>query len=60
MFPNNNDFDRDFAKQRDNFDRNFKKAAAGIGIAWVVSAILSFAFLIALAWVAYHFISKVW
>ncbi len=65
MFPNDNNYGYDFNKgefnkRSEDFDRNFKKAAAGVGIAWVISALMSFAFLIALVYVAYHFISKVW
>ena len=59
MFPNN-DFDREFNKRSADFDRNFKTAATGFGIAWVFSALLSLALLAALVFVAYHFISKVW
>ena len=59
MFPNN-DFDRNFAKRTADFDRNFKRAATGFGIWWVFSAVLSLAVLGVLAYVAFHFIMKVW
>ena len=48
MFPNN------------DFDRNFKRAATGFGIWWVFSALASLAVLGVLAYVAFHFIMKVW
>lgn len=59
MFPQN-DFDRDFAKRKADFDRNFKRAATGFGIWWVFSGVLGLAVFGVLAYVAYHFISKVW
>lgn len=48
MFPNN------------DFDRNFKRAATGFGLWWLFSALLGLGVFAALAFVAWHFIAKVW
>lgn len=57
---NFNDFDRDFQARRDNFDRNFNRVATGAGIMGVVGFLVSLAVLGALAYVAHHFLMKVW
>lgn len=59
MFPQN-DFDRDFAKRTADNVRFLKRAATGFGIWWVFSALLGLAVFGVLAYVAFHFIMKVW
>lgn len=61
MFPNNNsNFDRDFAKRSADFDRNFNRAKTAFGIWWVFCGLLGLGAVAVLAFVAWHFIAKVW
>ena len=55
------DFDRTFNRDLfDNFDRDFdrtfNRAAKGIGIAWVIGAILTLAFWALVAWGIYELV----
>ena len=56
----NNEFNRDMDKRRAEFDRNFNHAKTAFGIWWVISALLGLGTLAVLAFVAHHFIAKVW
>lgn len=62
MFPNNdfNEFNRDMDKRRADFDRKMNRAGTGFGIWWVFSGLLGLVLTGVLAYVAFHFISKVW
>lgn len=43
-------YDRDFAKAHEDFNKSFKRIGTGIGCAWVLSAILSVALVVAIIW----------
>ena len=47
-------------KRRAAFDRRMNRAGTVFGIWWVFSAVLGLGTLAVLAFVAHHFIAKVW